>query len=75
MADMRAGHQQAIVADAGDAAAAFGAGVQRGTFADAAACADDQAGAFALEFQVLRHFADAGEGEDHGVIANRRSSR
>jgi hypothetical protein len=67
---MRARHQQAIVADAGDAAAACCAGVEGGTFADASAFADDQLGAFAFEFKVLRDFANAGEGENHGFIAD-----
>jgi hypothetical protein len=51
MADMGAGHDQAIVADPRDAAAALGAGVQRGAFADAGARADDQPGAFAPNFR------------------------
>ena len=63
-------HQQAIVAHLGDTAAAFGADVQRDAFADLAACTHDQARAFAAVFQILRHFAHSGVGEDHGVSAH-----
>ena len=49
MADMRAGHDQAVVAHPRDPAAALGAGVQRRALADAAALADDQPGVLALD--------------------------
>ena len=70
VANMRARHQQAIVAHLGNTTAAFGADVQRHTFADLAARADDQAGAFAAIFQVLRHLSHSGVGEDHTARAN-----
>ena len=69
MADMGAGHDQAILADPGHPAAALGPGAQRRALADAGAGADGQPGALSLELQVLRDFSDAGEGPDGAIVA------
>ena len=50
MGDVAAGHEQPVIADAGDAAA-LGAGVRGDIFADAVALADFQPGAFAPNFR------------------------
>src|SRR5437899_8873174 len=52
------GHQQIVVANARDQAAAFGAAMNGDKFADAVAGADARFGALALIFQVLRSYAD-----------------
>ena len=59
MGDVDAGHEQAVIADAGDAAATFGAGIHGDMLADAVARADHQPRALAPDVEVLRHLADA----------------
>ena len=73
--DMRVGQQPVVVADAGDAAAVAGATVDGDEFADQVAVADDQFGAFAVEFLVLRVAADRGMTEDAVVAADARAGR
>src|SRR6185312_4174703 len=74
MRDMRADHQQAMVADARDHAAAGGARVDRDMLADRVVAADLQRGRLAGVFQVLGLGADRGKREDTGAGADRRAA-
>ena len=73
MRDMRADHEQAIVADPGDHAAALGAGVHRHVLADRVVAADLERRRLALVFQILRLEPDRGERKDSRPLADRRA--
>ena len=64
MGDVRVGHTQVAAADAGQAAPAFRAPVERGEFTDAVIVAEFQPRHFALELEILRHAANQGVGMD-----------
>ena len=68
--DMRARHEQPVVAHPRDAAAARGTDVHRGPLADAVAPADAQARALAGELEVLRHLAEDGAREHRRAVAH-----
>ena len=68
MRHMHIGHEQVVVAYAGDAAAGFRAAVQRGEFPDIVPVADDEAAHLAMEFQILRFSAHGGIGIDMVVL-------
>src|SRR6056297_1356813 len=69
MRHVTARHEQPIVAHAGHAATALGAGVHRHMLANTVARADLKPGLFALELQVLGNFPDASEGKNHALLA------
>src|SRR5690606_36237315 len=69
---MHIGHQPVVVADAGQAAAVFGAAVERDEFADDIAVADFEARGLVMEFLVLRHGTERGELPDAVVLADPR---
>ena len=62
MPDVAVGHQQIVIADAGDALSAAGADVNGDAFAENVPLADLQAGRFIVIFFVLRRIADHGIG-------------
>ena len=67
---VRVGHQQVVVADAGDQAAALGAAMDGDEFADVVAVADARFGALAVVFQVLRGHAHGAVREKDVVLAD-----
>jgi len=71
MADVSADHDEAAVADAGDATAVFGADVHGDALAQLAVRADDQFGRTAAIMHRLRRRAERGERIDHGGLADR----
>src|SRR5262245_16138141 len=68
--DVGLGHEQVVVADRGQRAAARGAAVHRHAFADDVTPSDHQTSLFASEFQVLRRLAHRGEGVDSRPLAD-----
>ena len=68
--DVGVGHQQVVVADAGDAAAARGAAMDGHELADDVAVADDDPRRLAAELQILRDQADRGHREDLVAVAD-----
>src|SRR5665213_1689603 len=71
MRDVRSHHEQAIIADPRDHAAARGAGVHGDVLADDVAAADLEARFLALVFQILRRVTDRSEGKDPRAVAHR----
>ena len=70
MGDMRADHEQAVVADAGHPAAAGGAGMHGDLLADDVVGTDLEARVLAAVLHVLRAVADGREREDPGAGAD-----
>ncbi len=70
--DVGAGHQEVVVGQGGEPAAAFGAPVQRAAFAEDVAVANLQAGGRPLELEVLGTHAEGGVGVDVIVLAQLR---
>ena len=68
---MRADHEEALVADLGDAAVVLGADVHGDAFADVAIGADDESRRAAAISHRLRRRAERGERIDHGARADR----
>ena len=61
MGDMAARHQQTVIANRGDAAAALGAKIDGHMLADGVALANLQLGHFAFKLQILRNFTNYGK--------------
>src|SRR5690242_21781912 len=72
--DVGLGHDQAVVADARDHAAARGAAMNGDKLANLVACADARFGWFAFVFEILRREADRNEGKDVCLGTDRRAS-
>src|SRR3984957_8208720 len=72
MGDVTVGHEEAAVADRGDAAAVLGAEIHRDAFAQVASGADDEAGRAAAIARRLRRRAERDERIDHGAGTDRR---
>src|SRR3984957_4094313 len=70
--DMRPDHQQAIVADARNHAAAGGAGIDRHVLADRVVAADFERRRLAVIFQILRLVPDRSEWENPRPLADCR---
>ena len=68
MGHMAARHKQPIVPHTGDTTATFGAAVHCHMFTDAIAFADHQPAGLALEFQILRNFANHRKRKDHRAL-------
>ena len=68
--DVGLGHNQAVVAGRGQAAAALRAAMDGDELADAVAPPDARLGRLALVLQILRGQADGDEGEDVRVVAD-----
>ena len=71
VSDMRSHHEEAAIADPGDAAAVFGSGIHGDGFAQVAARADDEPGRAAAIMHRLRRRAERGERIDDGALADR----
>src|SRR5512133_173580 len=69
MGDVGPGHQEVVVAQGGEAAAALGPAVEGAALADHVPVAHHQAGRCALELQVLGTHAQGGVGIDVVVLA------
>ena len=67
---VRVGHEQVVIADPGQAAAARGAAMNGRELADDVAVADHQPGLLAAELQVLRNQADRRHREDLVGVAD-----
>ena len=70
--NVRVGHEHVVVADVGDAAAPFGAAMNRHEFAKHVAIADDQLGRLAVKLQILRDQPDRRERKDLVAVADFR---
>ena len=70
MCDMASSHKEAVITNPRDTATTFGAAIHRHMLADPVARPDLEPTLFALEFQVLGHFANHRERENRGARAN-----
>jgi len=70
VSDVRVGHDEGVVSDAGDAAALFRASTDGDGFADDVVVADLEADVLSFEGDVLRFEAKGGKGEDAVVLAD-----
>ena len=67
--DVAIAHDQAVIADRGDGAAAHRAAMQRGVLADDVVVADDKPRRFAFDRKILRRAAETDERKDSVVRA------
>src|ERR1043166_8112872 len=72
--DMRLGHDEAIVADACDHAAACGAAMNRNELTDLISCADARLRRFAFVLEILRREADRDKRKNVRLITNRSAA-
>src|SRR6185369_4912949 len=72
MRDVDADHEEAVVADARDHAAALGPGVHRHIFADRVVAPDHQLGLLAPILEILWFKTDRGERKHPAAVPDRR---